>query len=425
MNKNISQNIVMLSSISIYILTPLFFAMNPIVLVVFLLVQLLCQAQLTSKVSDTFIVLLLNGFLYSGISIGGLRLYDWIILGYFVWIILFRYAYIKVWPRLIFFSLCVILVFAIHGMEMQGFVEVIRYLISVFLVILVTNLKPSISAITKPLISVCIINIYNAILIYILIKQGVARNYEGAIISTDIFFFSGETRLNGFFSDPNKYMTFSLALIFIVYIFLKDSKQKKIVMFLLIVATIISLSRTALFCVALYIAFEFGLFIKRKNAKIYYSCIAVVLLLMIGVFALPDTISTTINTIYTVAARILGREHTLEINATLHDDNRMIIWRMAIECILRKPLLGYGWLSFSRLLPYPTHNTVLSLLLDGGIFVFLAYLYTIFPLLSNRNYNVLIPCVIIPSLVLDLGNYRIYFLLLALIVNRRGIRRNA
>ena len=146
---------------------------------------------------------------------------------------------------------------------------------------------------------------------------------------------------------------------------------------------------------------------------------------MIGVFALPDTISTTINTIYTVAARILGREHTLEINATLHDDNRMIIWRMAIECILRKPLLGYGWLSFSRLLPYPTHNTVLSLLLDGGIFVFLAYLYTIFPLLSNRNYNLLIPCVIIPSLVLDLGNYRIYFLLLALIVNRRGIRRNA
>ena len=45
-----------------------------------------------------------------------------------------------------------------------------------------------------------------------------------------------------------------------------------------------------------------------------------------------------------------------------------------------------------------------------------AYLYTFWPLFSNKRFGATISCVILPMLLLDLGNYRVLFLLLALIM---------
>lgn len=100
----------------------------------------------------------------------------------------------------------------------------------------------------------------------------------------------------------------------------------------------------------------------------------------------------------------------------MKDDNRVYVWGKAIQFISQKPFWGNGWLAYQSLLPYPTHNTIVSLLLDGGAFVLTAYLYTFGPLFSNKRFGATISCVILPMLLLDLGNYRVLFLLLALIM---------
>ena len=120
----------------------------------------------------------------------------------------------------------------------------------------------------------------------------------------------------------------------------------------------------------------------------------------------------------TLSAKLLGREHTLKVNASFEDDNRMRIWMMAFNYIKQKPIIGYGWIANEQLLPYPTHNTLISLLLDGGLIVLMSYIYTFLPLFKNKRQDIVIPYIIVPLLLLDLGNYRLWYLLLGLVIKK-------
>ena len=73
-----------------------------------------------------------------------------------------------------------------------------------------------------------------------------------SFISTNVYIYSDEVRLNGFFSDPNKYMTFCLALLFIIDVFVENPTYKRNGILILSIATVLSMSRTALLCLGLY-----------------------------------------------------------------------------------------------------------------------------------------------------------------------------
>lgn len=79
----------LLSSI-LYLLTPFAFMANPLLFVVCVTAQLVLQTLHGYRFSELFVVLLLNGFVYSSVSLVGLRFYDWIIIFSFVYVFLLK-----------------------------------------------------------------------------------------------------------------------------------------------------------------------------------------------------------------------------------------------------------------------------------------------------------------------------------------------
>lgn len=405
-----------LISAILYLLTPFAFMANPLLFVVCVTAQLVLQTLHGYRFSELFVVLLLNGFVYSSVSFAGLRFYDWIIIFSFAYVFINKRGHVAIPVRLLIFITSVFLVFLFHGMKTNEILEVVRYFVSILLIVVVLNTKPDMNLISESIIRICKVMLYNAIIVFAMIQLGRVHNYMSSFISTNVYIYSDEVRLNGFFSDPNKYMTFCLALLFIIDVFVENPTYKRNGILILSIATVLSMSRTALLCLGLYFFVKLLLKLKEKSPVLFGCCIITFSVVCILLLATPDIINSIINELYTLAARLLGREHTLEINATMKDDNRVYVWGKAIQFISQKPFWGNGWLAYQSLLPYPTHNTIVSLLLDGGAFVLTAYLYTFWPLFSNKRFGATISCVILPMLLLDLGNYRVLFLLLALIM---------
>lgn len=111
------------------------------------------------------------------------------------------------------------------------------------------------------------------------------------------------------------------------------------------------------------------------NKKITQKIIKKIIILNIGIFLLI-VIFNRIDIFQFLIVNILHR------NLTLTD--RTTIWRITIEKIIQKPFIGYGMIdgmSFQSMLPYiigvNAHNTYLMILFDGGIILFLTFLYSL------------------------------------------------
>ena len=122
-------NALQCSSTILYLLTPLMFIFSPMLFVLFIILQLVTQACLGFPRKELFIVLLLNGFVYSSVSLLGFRIYDWIIIAFFIDLIVKKNGHIKMPIRLFIFFAVVLLVFFIHGMKNNELLEVIRYVV--------------------------------------------------------------------------------------------------------------------------------------------------------------------------------------------------------------------------------------------------------------------------------------------------------
>ena len=317
----------LLSSI-LYLLTPFAFMANPLLFVVCVTAQLVLQTLHGYRFSELFVVLLLNGFVYSSVSFAGLRFYDWIIIFSFVYVFINRRGYVAIPVRLLIFSTSIFLVFLFHGMETNEILEVVRYFVSILLIVVVLNTKPDMNLISESIIRICKVTLYNAIIVFAMIQLGRVHNYMSSFISTNVYIYSDEVRLNGFFSDPNKYMTFCLALLFIIDVFIENPTYKRNGILILSIATVLSMSRTALLCLGFYFFVKLLLKLKDKSPVLFGCCIITFSVVCILLLAAPDIINSIINELYTLAARVLGREHTLEINATMKDDNRRFYARM-------------------------------------------------------------------------------------------------
>ena len=218
--------------------------------------------------------------------------------------------------------------------------------------------------------------------------------------------------MNGFFSDPNKYMAFCLAMMFIVEIWMQNGKLKNWTMVILCISSLISMSRTAILSLLAYLFFKvIKITLQKSRILTVILCGVIISAVVLFVFN-PMILNSLLNYLFVTSSKLMGRELTLSVNMNFQSDNRILIWEQAIELIKKQPLIGYGWNSIREMLPYPTHNTVLELLMDSGIIGLLCYLFLMSKLLFNKYYEYTIPFVWIPMLLLDMGGYRVLFLLL-------------
>jgi O-antigen ligase len=405
-------------SIGIRAIIPALFVLNKYAFAIAIILNLFIYCLHYKNKSNLFVVIILNSFIYSCLSLFGLKLYDWIIVIYFIFLLIKKHGKFSFNPRMIILLITSVIVFLFHSIKSPQILEMVRYIISIILVFNVINLEFNFDEIDNDIIHITLANMYNAIVVYILIGLGRVQNISTSIISTSTYIYKGEVRLNGFFTDPNKYMLYCMCLIFIAEIFISNKNKKNIIILLAMISAVISMSRTSLICFGVYFIIKIFKVLRKKSFALFYIGIGLSLIIAIILILNPGIINNLVENIFVNTAKLLGRQNTLKVNTSVENDNRVRIWTMAIQYIKNKPFIGYGWLANEYLLPYPTHNTILSLMLDGGILMLIAYLYAFIPLFRNKRLDVVVPYILIPLFLLDLGNYRLWYLLLGLIIKK-------
>lgn len=403
---------------------PFIYLISPyLVLIPICMICLIYKYTLSKKNESAFAVIFLFVTLFSGIAFLGIRLYDWAIIFGAIELFFNRQRIrVRLSVFAFFFSVILVFLFNYHDYSVMALA---RYFFSLMLLIILmnkkTNLFPTDGSIFYDIIISCI---YFAIAIFLFTQMGLLHDIDSGIVTTNVYIFTKEARMNGFFSDPNKYMSFVFILAFIVERFWRQGKLELKILCVSL-AAIFSLSRTSILVLMLFFFGRSILRTKKYQVLLKSSVIAVGGILALLVVAFPDSILELGNDFFTWSSEILGREQTLKQNQSLSDDNRILIWTSAMYFISQAPLLGHGWLSFKDLLPYPTHNTILSLLLDGGIFALGSSIFLFKDLLFNKYWPIIFPLIIIPLVTLDLSDYRMEFFLLGVLWNEEMHLKNA
>lgn len=399
--------------ILICVATPFAYVVNPYILLVMILLQLVLFSS-GQNTDDSFCIMFLLANLYPSISLAGFKVYDLIIVLAFIALVIRIKGHILVKHEGLVF-LVVVLFIAIFHWAFREVTEMFRYFISISLCFLLMNMNPQISKLKDRIIEIIICNLYNALTVYIMLKNGIMQKFEGPLYSVNMYEYASEIRFNGFFSDPNKYMSFCITLILIIDLFWENGRKKTAAITLLCISSIFSLSRMGILILFVYLFIKLLIKLYQTDKRMFMIILSVLVVVSIKITLNLQIMEKFINDFFFWSTKILGRTHTLEINKSIAEDNRILIWKYSIEFINQHLIVGYGWSANEVLLPYPTHNTILSLLLDGGCFAVIAYIFVMRKLLFNSRWTLIIPLVVMPMLTLDMGAYRLYFFVLGLI----------
>lgn len=400
--------------IIIWIVLPFIFIKNPYIFMFLLLIQVILIGKSAKNFDIGCINIYLFIFLFNSISIFSIRLYDWVSLSIFI-IILFRNKKLQIKNEISMFILLSILTlnFVIFRGD-DAFQELLRYFLSILIFINITNISFSWKKMKPYLLELSLVNLYNCLMIFIFTSKNMINNISNTIISSDIFLSKTELRMNGFFSDPNKYMVFCTFLIFVVYYFYKQ-QNNYFLKIILYISGLLSFSRTIFIVYMILISFLIYTRILRRIDMKGKVIIAILCISLFYIFLKLDIVSH----LYQFITVLSGRERTMEISATVSEDSRYFIWMKSFNFIKSNIFLGHGLLSFENLLPYPTHNTFIELVLDGGIILLGSWVLFFRKIFYKKTIYLLFPLIIVPVFLLDLANYRILFILLALLYIER------
>lgn len=397
------------------LILPFAFVVNIVLFLALTTVFIILLMKSVGTTTEKFLIAFCASVLFSGISVLGVRPYDIIIIFSLCCVIIKTRMNVKICKSIFPFLVIVVCICCINYSS-DALLESIRYVISLLLLVVVLNIgRCSFDNLGNQFAIIGIANIIMALLTLLLFVKGTLTNYSLSIIETNLFLSNRETRLFGFFSDPNKFMTFSFAMLFIIEYFMKKSKRKTFLILIYVVASVLSLSRTAILVIAIYLGCKILRKIEKDSKGVFYITLILGVFILLFLFV-SDESENLINLVYSSMAKILNREWTASLGDTVTEDSRFLIWKQALKYIVEKPIVGNGWMSNTFLLPYPTHNTVLALLLDGGIITLVVFITLFWPVIKIKQWELTIPFVFVPLLLLDLQNYRMLFLIIGLIL---------
>lgn len=383
--------------------------------------------QKDNKILNLWKIFILSS-MYFGISILEMKLYDIVLILICLYSLLVLYKcniklnkglFIKhLGIYLLFLYLTCILLYT--QSDSAGIMEYLRYILSFMIVIVFAYSNFSIEQIKKLILFTPIIalkNIISGLIIYLLSTvKGSSLSFSTELISFQNHYSEGEIRLVGFYSDPNKYYLYFIVVYLLLEIYKKALGTKmdheKMYKVLLIIGMISSLSRTAILIVIILIFFELlnKLISNRfRNIKIlYYSFLSLLF------FFNMDTLKYYFNKIVLNNLTILmGRESALIYSPSLEQDSRILASKIAIRSIEQNPIFGNGFYTWSDLYYMPPHNTFLIILQDIGVLGLLLYLISVFGILKFLKIEVIFALLVLPSITLDLQNFRMLYFVLA------------
>lgn len=407
-------------------LNPLLYRMGYLFFILNILLQILLVVVEKETFSTKIWKIYILSFMYFGVKVFGIKLYDLVMFAIIIFLfsnrVVLKVTYLEMTKILLFVSY-IIIVWLINGYYVEGAVEISRYILSIILFVLFANIKPNLKSVMMFILFLVIGNIIQSVVLYGLIVNNEVSHFTSSVISIDFFNDLRETRLSGFFTDPNKFLCF-LFFLFVVYEYFYSNikafvtkKERFFAHVILYTGMLITFSRTALLSLAVYLFLLIYQKFFQGNKMVFIVAIIVVM-----IFVAIDARNNykIMNFLLVKSTEILGRQRTLEINSNIMEENRYLIFKEALRCIKDKALIGYGPYSYSRLLPYPPHNTFITLMMDYGVIGLLIFLVLVSPL-SKIKISLLIPFILVPSLLFDLNNFRLYYILLAVVSSKHGI----
>lgn len=416
------------------IINPLLYYLSPYVF----LIALVFEFIIVIKNSDTLIEKLWKSFLlasmYFGVQILGLKLYDIVILGFLPIIIIKNWRNIDIdnvkKRHLILggiYLIYLLLIFIFKKSGINQILEFIRYAMALLLIgefyLTVKDLK-EFESIVDVLPIYALKNLFSGVVVMILMMYGNFQDkFNLGLININIYNSLPEVRLTGFFSDPNKYFLYFVFL-FIIYEFYNYMYKYKTIKvidkynIIFIVGAISSLSRTGIIAIIAYIVIKFiniKLFYNKQKLflKLFIGCIVTVLL----IFAIfPDVIVAIADKfIYTVTV-LIGREESLVYSSSLSESSRIMSWKVALNSTSDSLFFGKGLFSWKDFYYMPPHNTFVAIIQDTGFVGLGIFIIFIGFGILNLPIHITLILLLIPMMTFDLQNYRLLYLLVAILV---------
>lgn len=446
MEKQVTFNKMVLA-FSYAILPLLAYKAKPLFLLFFILVFILMK-----HLSSNGLYFIFNSYIFAssffGISIIGIKFFDIILVLSGIYLLFKRE--IKVFSKsfyliCFFFSYLIFIYIFINLMRFPynvgGYIELARYIFAFFALIVFSQ---SCFNQLLPQKLVNSINYLGIILIIQTLVMSVCHNLFGAlekfktgIFTVNIFNYEGklnditqnmdtEARVSAFFSDPNKLMAFFFCLLFLKK-YISGNKKFDKDDFIYLLGAFVTGARTALIVVIFYLIASFISSFLDGNQILGYSIVIVTFIMIYGILAFNNiTITQAINNIMNKALVLFGRQRTLAIDSNVSNDGRVIIWKQSLVYIKEHLLFGNGLLSEAKLLPYPTHNTLIQLLLDTGVIGLALFVLGIVRIIWKKGHlNYFIILLFIPALFLDLANYNFIYFVLGMItgINNKKVKK--
>lgn len=415
----VNSNLVLLLLITAF--TPLAYAIkSPLIIIMLLLSIILILLDKNMVFNEKCFVIYILLFSYFGVGFSFIKFYDLFMI-LFLLIRIIRQDKIvslRISIMSIMFLVVIILSFINQSnLNISTGIEIFRYFLCIATVFSFSNLTIDYDNIRKPLFIIALGLIVQGIEVCILFLKYNIQPVTSPFLTVEFYNDFHETRVSGFFSDPNKYFLFFLFLIIIMYQL--DDKHKDSIL-LNFIGAISSLSRTVFLSIASYGITYVIEFSEHKKWKVYLKLLLIIFLSFLGYLLFKDTIIPLINDVFLKMLELLGRDRTAEINSNIQEDNRVQIWKTVINYLPLRPILGNGPLSYSSFgMQHPTHNTYLNLILDYGFAGVVTYFSLISDLFKKIPVRFVVSFILIPMFFLDLGNFRLIFLLIG-ILNTKG-----
>lgn len=398
--------------IILQILTPILVFIQPYFFIFSIFLSILVLGKLTNY---NFFTLFYYLFIYFGFTFLGFKLYDLMIFITFLFFILNKKTILINQFIVVFFYFIIFIFiqFLLVSPQLFGFVEILRFSISLILVVLIFSnpYELDISSFKLIYLGFFLQFLVVAILFNILpLSNVIIKNSFMELIT---FNYPDIQRYSGFFSDPNKMALFSI-FTFLTILKLENGVFKFFSIYNLILIMTILLSGSRTFFLSLFL-FYFLLVLPKSffRLKIHYL-FPIIFIVFFLVFDISN-IFLYINNFLVFFGRDSG-----SLDASLFTDNRYLIYQKAIEFILKNPIFGYGALSINNYLPYPTHNTFLNFQFDFGLMGLFFAIYLNFLSFKRLKSIYYLPFILLPMLLLDLGNFRLFYILIFGVFSKRG-----
>ncbi len=413
------------------LLSPISYMVSPILFICLIFVELwIVFSSKKIDINAKIVIGYLVCFTYTSVSVSIFKLYDLYLIILLPYILYLKKDLIFKLPKKYYiFSIIFLLYFGInviiHPITKTTIIDYVRYIqcfILILAALLLLNKKSSLYQVVSFFKLIAIKSIISTLILGLFIYSNtLVLDSAIGLFKVNLFNASNEFRMSGFFTDPNKLSVFFIMLLaiyeFTLYL------NKKIVMLdstiiLLIVPILLSMSRTGIITVIGYLILKFisTIILRNNNKNIAIFNLVMVIGLVLGLTLFSELILDIIDYAVYLITSLLGRDSTLEYSFSLTNDPRIISSTIALESVKDSLLVGNGLAYWSNIYYMPPHNTVVSLIQDSGLIGLSIALVPVIVAMFKAPLYIFITLILLPMLTLDLQNYRILYLVIAIFI---------